>query len=162
MEVVLGCALLLNWRMVQTTKLLLGLIAFFTALTFYSAAFDKVTDCGCFGDAIKLTPWQSFYKDITLLIMSPRLASSLINAPHLALVLRIGSLLLFFNTLNQICQAGLAGFERFQTIAKVNIATGLVSFPLIIGGVYFWQLPGGVSGMALASALGSLLTSPPQ
>ncbi len=70
MEVVLGVALLLNWRMVNTTKLLLGLITFFTVLTFYSAAFDKVTDCGCFGDAIKLTPWQSFYKDITLLIMS--------------------------------------------------------------------------------------------
>ncbi len=70
LEVVLGFALLLNWRMVWTTKLLLTLIIFFTMLTFYSAAFNKVTDCGCFGDAIKLTPWQSFYKDITLLIMS--------------------------------------------------------------------------------------------
>ncbi len=70
LEVVLGFALLLNWRMVWTTKLLLTLIVFFTILTFYSAAFDKVTDCGCFGDAIKLTPWQSFYKDITLLFMS--------------------------------------------------------------------------------------------
>ena len=70
MEVVLGVALLLNYRMVQTTKLLLGLITFFTILTFYSAAFNKVTDCGCFGDAIKLTPWQSFYKDIGLLFMS--------------------------------------------------------------------------------------------
>lgn len=70
LEVVLGFALLFNWRMVWTTKLLLTLIVFFTLLTFYSAAFNKVTDCGCFGDAIKLTPWQSFYKDITLLIMS--------------------------------------------------------------------------------------------
>jgi hypothetical protein len=44
------------------------MIIFFTFLTFYSAYFNKVTDCGCFGDAIKLTPWQSFYKDIVLLI----------------------------------------------------------------------------------------------
>jgi hypothetical protein len=45
------------------------MILFFTFLTFYSAYFNKVTDCGCFGDAIKLTPWESFYKDIILLSM---------------------------------------------------------------------------------------------
>ncbi len=44
------------------------MIIFFTFLTFYSAYFDKVTDCGCFGDAIKLSPWESFYKDIILLL----------------------------------------------------------------------------------------------
>ncbi|MCA6417006.1 MAG: DoxX family protein, partial [Cytophagales bacterium] len=37
-------------------------------LTFYSAYFNKVTDCGCFGDAIKLTPWESFTKDIVLMV----------------------------------------------------------------------------------------------
>jgi peroxiredoxin len=41
----------------------------FTFLTFYSAYFNKVTDCGCFGDAIKLTPWESFTKDIVLLVL---------------------------------------------------------------------------------------------
>jgi len=45
------------------------MILFFTFLTFFSAYFNKVTDCGCFGDAIKLTPWESFYKDIILLVM---------------------------------------------------------------------------------------------
>ena len=45
------------------------MILFFTFLTFYSAYFNKVTDCGCFGDALKLTPWESFWKDIVLSIM---------------------------------------------------------------------------------------------
>ncbi len=68
LEVALGVAILLFYRMKQTTWVLLGLMVFFIFLTFYSAYFNKVTDCGCFGDAIKLTPWQSFWKDIALLV----------------------------------------------------------------------------------------------
>ena len=68
LEVVLGIAVLVNYRMNLTTKILLGLIVFFTFLTFYSAYFNKVTDCGCFGDAIKLTPWESFSKDVILIV----------------------------------------------------------------------------------------------
>lgn len=69
LEVVLGVAVLLNYRMKLTSWALLIIILFFTFLTFYSAYFNKVTDCGCFGDAIKLTPWESFTKDIILLIL---------------------------------------------------------------------------------------------
>lgn len=68
LEVVLGIAVLVYWRMRLTTWILLVLIVFFTYLTFYSAYFNKVTDCGCFGDAIKLTPWESFTKDIILVV----------------------------------------------------------------------------------------------
>ncbi len=69
LEVVLGIAVLLNYRIRPTYWILLVLIVFFTFLTFYSAYFNKVTDCGCFGDAIKLTPWESFTKDIILLVL---------------------------------------------------------------------------------------------
>jgi uncharacterized membrane protein YphA (DoxX/SURF4 family) len=69
LEVALGVALLVGYRIRLTLLALLGLILFFTALTFYSAYFNKVTDCGCFGDAIKLTPWQSFGKDVVLLVL---------------------------------------------------------------------------------------------
>src|SRR5882762_10845104 len=68
LEIALGVAILLFYRMTLTTWVLLGLTIFFTFLTFYSAYFNKVTDCGCFGDAIKLTPWQSFSKDIVLMV----------------------------------------------------------------------------------------------
>lgn len=68
LELVLGVAVLILYRMNLTTKVLLALMIFFTFLTFYSAYFNKVTDCGCFGDAIKLTPWESFIKDVILMI----------------------------------------------------------------------------------------------
>lgn len=69
-EVVLGIALIIGYEMKYSSWALLALIVFFTFLTFYSAYFNKVTDCGCFGDAIKLTPWESFSKDIVLLVTS--------------------------------------------------------------------------------------------
>ena len=69
LEVVLGLAVLLWYRMKITAWVLLVLIVFFTFLTFYSAYFNKVTDCGCFGDAIKLTPWESFFKDLLLVVL---------------------------------------------------------------------------------------------
>ena len=69
LEVILGGALLLRWHLRATLWALLGLLVFFTFLTFYSAAFNKVTDCGCFGDFIKLTPWTSFLKNLFLLVL---------------------------------------------------------------------------------------------
>jgi len=68
-ELLLGVTLLLGFAPKFTRWSLLLMIIFFTFLTFYSAYFNKVTDCGCFGDAIPLDPWQSFYKDIILLVL---------------------------------------------------------------------------------------------
>ncbi|HSI69465.1 MAG TPA: BT_3928 family protein [Gillisia sp.] len=68
-ELVLGIMLLIGYLPKFTTWSLLVMIVFFTFLTFYSAYFNKVTDCGCFGDAMPLTPWQSFTKDIVLLAL---------------------------------------------------------------------------------------------
>lgn len=68
-EVLVGVMLLVGFRVKFTVWSLLLMIVGFTFLTFYSAYFNKVTDCGCFGDAIKLTPWESFTKDIILLIL---------------------------------------------------------------------------------------------
>jgi uncharacterized membrane protein YphA (DoxX/SURF4 family)/peroxiredoxin len=66
-ELVLGIMLIIGYLPRFTLWSLLVMIVFFTFLTFYSAYFDKVKDCGCFGDAMPLTPWQSFYKDAVLL-----------------------------------------------------------------------------------------------
>jgi uncharacterized membrane protein YphA (DoxX/SURF4 family) len=69
LEIVLGALLLLGFWSKKVAWGLLLLIIFFTLLTFISAAFKVVTSCGCFGDAIPLTPWQSFSKDLILLAL---------------------------------------------------------------------------------------------
>ncbi|MDF4221569.1 DoxX family protein [Maribacter sp. M208] len=68
-EVMVGVMLILGYKRKITIWTLIAMIVFFTFLTFYSAYFNKVTDCGCFGDAIKLTPWESFTKDVVLLVL---------------------------------------------------------------------------------------------
>lgn len=68
-EIMLGLSVLIGAKMRLTVWSLLLMILFFDGLTFYSAYFNKVTDCGCFGDAIKLTPWESFFKDVVLSIL---------------------------------------------------------------------------------------------
>jgi uncharacterized membrane protein YphA (DoxX/SURF4 family) len=69
LEVLLGVMLIMGYAKKFTIWSLLLMIVFFTFLTFYSAYFNKVTDCGCFGDALKLTPWESFSKDVVLLVL---------------------------------------------------------------------------------------------
>jgi len=68
-EVLLGVFLLIGYKPKFTIWSLFAMILFFTFLTWYSAYYNKVTDCGCFGDAIKLTPWESFTKDVILLVL---------------------------------------------------------------------------------------------
>ena len=65
-EIALAVALIVGWRMNLTGWLLLLMMVFFTVLTGYSHFTGAVTDCGCFGDALKLEPWESFVKDIIL------------------------------------------------------------------------------------------------
>ncbi len=69
LEVILGVAILVRFKTRLTAMLLLLLIVFFTILTFASAYFGIVKTCGCFGDAIPLTAWESFYKDVVLSIL---------------------------------------------------------------------------------------------
>lgn len=65
-EVVLGVMLLIGFKTKFTVWSLLIMIVFFTFLTFYSWHYNVVKDCGCFGDALKLTPFESFIKDVIL------------------------------------------------------------------------------------------------
>lgn len=68
-ELVLGVFLILNYRKKLTINLLLGVIVFFTMLTFYTAKTGEPSDCGCFGDFLVIEPWTSFFKDVALLAL---------------------------------------------------------------------------------------------
>ena len=70
LEIVVGFALLLGWRIKLFSWLLLLLIIFFTFLTSYAVFSGKIRTCGCFGDCIPLTAMQSFIKDLILLLLT--------------------------------------------------------------------------------------------
>ncbi len=67
-EIVLGVCTITGTKMKWVANAMLVMILFFTFLTFVSWQFKIVTGCGCFGDAIPLTPFQSFIKDLILLV----------------------------------------------------------------------------------------------
>ncbi|MDD4058898.1 MAG: FAD-binding protein, partial [Bacteroidales bacterium] len=67
-ETLIGISILLGLRMKVASKALLIFVSFFTLLTLYLAIFNPISDCGCFGEAIRLTNWETFYKNIFLLL----------------------------------------------------------------------------------------------
>ncbi len=67
-EFTFGVALLLNLRLRPLSWPLLILMIFFTVLTLNDAIYNPVPDCGCFGDAITLTNWETFYKNVILIV----------------------------------------------------------------------------------------------
>lgn len=69
-EMMMGCMLLCKVRIRLISIFALASMGFFTALTLLSATVIPVEDCGCFGEALKLTPMQTFLKNLALLPMS--------------------------------------------------------------------------------------------
>lgn len=65
-EFLVGILLITNAYRQLSAWLLVAMMLFFTVTTFIDALTNKVTDCGCFGDAVKLTNWQTFWKNIAL------------------------------------------------------------------------------------------------
>ena len=65
-EFTLGVCMLLGVYRRYTSFLTLLFMVFMTPLTLYLALFDPVSDCGCFGDALVITNWETFFKNIVL------------------------------------------------------------------------------------------------
>lgn len=131
-EVVLGWALLIGWQSSLVLWLLFLMIAFFTFLTGYSAIYNKVTDCGCFGNAIPLTPWESFYKDIiltvaiVLLFIGKKYIKPMFSAPFSAQFLVVMAVV--FTTFSLLCLEYLPLFNFLQ-YKKGNDIAALMQIP---------------------------------
>jgi hypothetical protein len=69
-EFLLGFYLLLNLYMRYVVPAAFALLSVFTVLTLYIAIFNPVSDCGCFGDAITLTNWQTFWKNVVVMVFA--------------------------------------------------------------------------------------------
>jgi len=67
-EMLIGVLLLAGVHMAITSWAVFLFMSFFTILTFYIAVSDPVADCGCFGDAIILTNWETFWKNVVLMV----------------------------------------------------------------------------------------------
>ncbi|MDR1918766.1 MAG: DoxX family protein [Tannerellaceae bacterium] len=66
-EFTLGVGILLGVYRRYASLLALALMLVMTPLTLYLALFNPVTDCGCFGDALVISNWETFLKNIVLL-----------------------------------------------------------------------------------------------
>jgi uncharacterized membrane protein YphA (DoxX/SURF4 family) len=69
-EFVLGVALVFKLYIRLAALGALLIMAIFTVLTYFDATYNLVPDCGCFGDAVKLGAWETFYKNIFLIILA--------------------------------------------------------------------------------------------
>ncbi len=68
-EIMLGVLLFLGNLPKLTVWGTFGIMLVFLFLTWYSAYYNKVTDCGCFGDAVKLSTWGTFYKNVVFMTL---------------------------------------------------------------------------------------------
>lgn len=68
-ELMMGLMLIFRVRTRLISIFALISMTFFTILTFLSATWIPVEDCGCFGDALRLSPWKTFFKNLIILPM---------------------------------------------------------------------------------------------
>ena len=83
------------------------LMLFFTITTLFDALYDLVPDCGCFGTAIKMSNWQTFYKN---LVIDALLVPLIINNKQLKN--RIGIMVQFL--IGCFFAAAFLGFEIYN------------------------------------------------
>jgi uncharacterized membrane protein YphA (DoxX/SURF4 family) len=100
-EFTMGVALIFNFFLRVISWVTLAFMIFFTGLTFVLALTNPVTDCGCFGDALVITNWQTFYKNIVLLALAififvNRKKYKGKNGPILSTVLTVITLVFYF------------------------------------------------------------------
>ena len=94
-----------------------------------------------------------FFSAVALILTSGLIARIMLDAPHLQHALIFGSLLMVTIALRGIQNGVLAGLEKFDQIAKLNILDSVLAFVLILLLSNFMGVEGAVIGLALAASL---------
>tara|TARA_R110002073_G_scaffold220418_1_gene380609 strand:- start:96553 stop:97653 length:1101 start_codon:yes stop_codon:yes gene_type:complete len=129
-EILLGVMLLIGFKPKFTVWSLFLLTLIFLFLTWYSAYYNKVTDCGCFGDAITLTPWETFYKNILLilliglLIFKVALLKPIFNLKITKIITFVSAFVFLFITYHVLVHLPLIDFRAYA-VGK-NIPAGMI------------------------------------
>lgn len=110
------------------------------SLTFYSSIF--------LGLLISLIYW----------LLSPWLANDILLAPHLLVVIKLNTLLLFFSILNGVALGFLQGFEKFRALALVNTVFGVTLFISLYVGALKYEIEGVFIGFIFATVIGLVVS----
>jgi O-antigen/teichoic acid export membrane protein len=156
----LGKAIYGELGIIQSTIGMFGTLAGFgmgtTAAKFVAEL--RSTDPTKAGRVIALSSMVSWITGVllgsVLFLLAPWLARSSLAAPELTPYIQLSALLLLLNAVNGAQTGVLAGFEAFKRIAWVNGLTGLLNFPLVVGGAMLFELWGVVWGLIIAQAIG--------
>jgi len=95
---------------------------------------------------------------IILYICAPWLAEKTLAAPYLEPELRISSILILLGAVNGVQTGIITGFEAFKIVARINIISGIASFPLMVGGAWLWKVDGAILGMIVVLAINVILS----
>lgn len=119
-EFLLGFALLFNIKTKITSWFALAMMVVMTPLTLYLALTNPVSDCGCFGDAIVLTNWQTFYKNLVLLVLVIVLLVCKKHIPQTftglveGIILLVGLAIALFMMIYAVCRLPLLDFRPYK------------------------------------------------
>lgn len=96
LELLIGLCFLLKVKLKNTSIIALLFMLVMLPLTLYIAIKNPVTDCGCFGDALKISNWETFFKNVVLIILVIFLLTNLKKLHNLFLPKMEWFLILFF------------------------------------------------------------------
>ena len=92
-----------------------------------------------------------------LVIFAPWIAERALAAPQLTGLVQLGAVLLLLDGINGAQTGALAGFEAFKAISRINLWTGLISFPLMVLGAGMWGVSGALGGLCVNYAFNCLM-----
>lgn len=151
--------------MIQNTVGLFGTVAGFgmgMTATKHVAEF-RISDPERAGRIIAMasaTTWAtSVVMGLALVVFAPWLAERTLAAPQLADLLRVGALLLILGGVNGAQTGALAGFEAFKTISRINLISGLLSFPMMVIGAWYWGVTGATWGLVGSNGINCALNN---